>query len=624
MFGQMNRLSVRNRIWGIVLIFIGSIVLVGAIDMFMLKKALHQEKEAAIRQVVDSSYSVLAHYESLQQQGKLSHEEAQAAALSTIKNMRYNQNDYFWITDNQKPAHMVMHPIIPALDGQTLVDEKYNYVTSLRSGSEGPFTPTDGRKNLTEAFIDAVAKTGDGYVTYHWPKVGHDGKGTKESFPKLSYIKAFTPWGWIIGSGIYIDDIDAAVTARSIQNLLILLGTSAVLLLLTSLIAHSITRPLGTTMQAMQDIARGNTGLDQRLQIDGRSEISQLASNFNQMLDHIQARDQALRRHQEILEDEIASRTASLRETNLKLDAELNERKLAEEALQRNFDYVKSLNRQLEDAQNQLLQSEKMASIGQLAAGVAHEINNPIGFVSSNLGVLKGYVNELLGIIDIYHLADALLAGHPEINLVITRLKEKADLEFVRDDIQVLLRESHEGVDRVAKIVRNLRDFSRIDSDDWGLLNLEQALDNTVNIIANEIRQKADLVREYGNTPAIECLGAQLNQVFMNLLLNAAQAIELHGTITLRTGTTDSAVWAEIADTGRGIAPENLKRIFEPFFTTRAIGQGTGLGLSVAYSIVQKHHGKLEVVSEIGRGSCFRIEIPRFQATQTAITNTAA
>ena len=168
MFGQMNRLSVRNRIWGIVLIFIGSIVLVGAIDIFMLKKTLHQEKELAIRQIVDSSHSVLAHYESHQQQGKLSHEEAQAAALSPLTHLRYHRHDYFWLPDPQKPAHMVMHPIIPALDGQTLVDEKYNYVTSLRSGSEGPFTPTGGRKNLTEAFIDAVAKTGDGYVTYHW------------------------------------------------------------------------------------------------------------------------------------------------------------------------------------------------------------------------------------------------------------------------------------------------------------------------------------------------------------------------------------------------------------------------------------------------------------------------
>lgn len=613
MFAPLNRLSIRNRIWGIVLIFIGGIVLGITIDLLMLKQTLRQEKESAIRQVVESAYGVLAHYRALQQNGTLSREAAQAAAIGTIKGMRYNGEEYFWINDNQTPARIVMHPLMPELDGQPLLDGKFNCVTSLRSGSDGPFVLTNGKKNLLQAFSEVVRQTGHGYVTYFWPKAKPGGGSTQERFPKLSYVKEFAPWGWIIGSGIYIDDIDAAVRARATLNLLLLLGMSAVLLLLTSLIARSITRPLQATMQTMSGIAKGNAGLEQRLPTEGHSEIAELASNFNHMLDHIQARDQALLEHQELLEAEVSSRTASLREANLKLDAELSERKRQERTLQENFEHLRALNSQLEDAQNQLLQSERMASIGQLAAGVAHEINNPIGFVSSNLGTLKEYIDDLLGIIQAYEKADPLLADQPEINSVIAALKKRADLGFLRQDIGVLLGESRQGIERVTKIVQNLKDFSRIDSADWAAVNLEDGLDSTLDILANEIKGKADIVKEYGGLPRVECLGSQLNQVFVILLGNAAQAIETHGTISIRTGTAEANAWIEIADTGKGISPENIKRIFDPFFTTKAVGQGTGLGLSLAYSIIQKHHGKLEVVSDVGVGTRFRIEIPCVQ-----------
>jgi PAS domain S-box-containing protein len=296
---------------------------------------------------------------------------------------------------------------------------------------------------------------------------------------------------------------------------------------------------------------------------------------------------------------------------------DISERKRQEIELKQNYEHLKTLNEQLANTQNQLLQSEKMASIGQLAAGVAHEINNPIGFVSSNLSTLKTYVDELLEVIRAYSAADPLLAEHPEINANIASIKAQADLDFMGEDIHGLLKESREGISRVTRIVQDLKDFSRIDSMDWAVANLEQGLDSTLNIVMNEIRFKADIVKEYAGIPDIECLGSQLNQVFMNLLVNAAHAIDTRGTITIRTGTTSDAVWVEIADTGRGIPPENLKRIFDPFFTTKAIGKGTGLGLSLAYSIVQKHHGKLEVRSEVGVGSCFRVEIPRRQPEPT-------
>ncbi len=267
--------------------------------------------------------------------------------------------------------------------------------------------------------------------------------------------------------------------------------------------------------------------------------------------------------------------------------------------------------KKLEDAQGQLLQSEKMASVGQLAAGVAHEINNPIGFINSNLGSLKTNVEDLLAVIAAYERADTVLAGHPDLLGAIKMAKTAADLDFLQSDMQSLISESLEGVHRVKKIVENLKDFSRIDNAEWHYANLESGLESTLNIVWNELKYKTEVKKEYAGLPEIECIGSQLNQVFMNLMINAAHAIAERGVITLRTGFDESSVWVEVEDTGSGIKPEHLKRIFEPFFTTKPVGKGTGLGLSLAYGIVQRHHGALDVKSKPGEGSVFRVTLPR-------------
>jgi len=270
---------------------------------------------------------------------------------------------------------------------------------------------------------------------------------------------------------------------------------------------------------------------------------------------------------------------------------------------------ISAINHRLEDAQNQLLQSEKMASIGQLAAGVAHEINNPIGFVYSNLNSLEKYLQDLLAVLGAYEHGESAL--QPAALAAILKVKQRVDLEFLREDIAALMSESRDGITRVKKIVQDLKDFSHVGAaDEWQWADLHAGIDSTLNIVINEIKYKAQVVKEYATLPEVECLPSQLNQVIMNILVNGAHAIEGQGVITIRTGLEGRSVWIEIADTGKGIPAENLKRVFDPFFTTKPVGKGTGLGLSLSYSIIQKHHGKIEVKSKVGAGTTFRVTLP--------------
>lgn len=260
-------------------------------------------------------------------------------------------------------------------------------------------------------------------------------------------------------------------------------------------------------------------------------------------------------------------------------------------------------NRELENKvavrTRELLQAEKMASIGQLAAGIAHEINNPLGFVSSNFGTLEHYVNQLL---PLARLGASTPAGQA--------LSFDADLDFVCSDAQELIMESRQGLERVRKIVADLKDFSHVDEVLWQQADLLHEMEKTLSVVGHRLTPHAKLVREMMPLPAVRCIPAQINQVFVNLLLNAVQAIGEQGTITLRSGHDDKQVWIEIMDTGCGMDETTKTRLFEPFFTTRPVGAGIGLGLSVSWDIVQKHGGTLEFTSEPAQGSTFRIRLP--------------
>lgn len=311
------------------------------------------------------------------------------------------------------------------------------------------------------------------------------------------------------------------------------------------------------------------------------------------------------------LEELVERRTSQLAQANERLEEDIKRRETVEAELVRRNNELTEVNDKLSQAQAQLVQSEKMAGIGQLAAGVAHEINNPIGYTFSNFGSLETYISRLFEILQVYEEAETEIAS-PEALARVKTARERIELDYLKDDIPALMEESKEGISRVRKIVQDLKDFSRVEvTQEWQWADIHRGIDSTLNIVSNEVKYKADVIRDYGDLPEIECLPSQLNQVIMNLVVNAAHAINgKRGTITISTGMQGEQVWIRISDTGSGIPANVLPRIFDPFFTTKPIGSGTGLGLSLSYGIIQKHNGTITVESEVDRGSVFLVTLP--------------
>jgi PAS domain S-box-containing protein len=276
----------------------------------------------------------------------------------------------------------------------------------------------------------------------------------------------------------------------------------------------------------------------------------------------------------------------------------------------------------LRNLQTQLMQNDKLSTIGQLAAGVAHEINNPIGFVSSNMMTLAKYVEKYNYYIElleneIRNYSNDVLPD----NILETRKSMK--LDYVIKDITVLLDENNEGIERVKRIVSDLRTFSRSDTLAMSSADLNSCMDSTINIVINEIKYSAELNRHYGNLPKVSCNIQQISQVFMNLLINATHAIQAKGEevgeIVIRTWCDQNSVFVSVSDNGCGIAPENCSKIFDAFFTTKDIGKGTGLGLSISAGIVRKHSGEITLTSELGVGSTFTVRLPLKQTEKSGI-----
>lgn len=344
-----------------------------------------------------------------------------------------------------------------------------------------------------------------------------------------------------------------------------------------------------------------------RVALSGEDEIAALGAAFNSMAEWVQEDMDMMLRNEREMQDK-----------NLKLEEAMMEARQHTKVIEFAVKEREKQNKQLVEMQSQLLQSEKMASVGQLAAGVAHEINNPVGYVNGNMSTLSAYIDDVKALDRTFmDLRAAVLDGNMERGMElaaeIARFREGKDIEFVFEDITKLLAESREGLERVTTIVRDLKHFSHVDEAERREFDLNKGIDSTLNVAWNEIKYKADVKKDYGELPAVFCYPQQLNQVFMNILVNAAHAIDSSsgkGLIGIRTYQNDGNVFIEISDNGSGIPEDKIGRIFEPFFTTKPVGKGTGLGLSMAYSIISKHKGDINVKSKVGEGTAFTIRLP--------------
>lgn len=309
----------------------------------------------------------------------------------------------------------------------------------------------------------------------------------------------------------------------------------------------------------------------------------------------------------------------ALHDQAVHLEQEMAERQKAQEALQARAVELEELNRTLESRVQEelqknrekdtiLLQQDKLASIGQLAAGVAHEINNPMGFIMSNLSTLKEYSRALVQ----YH--GSMDKKRSAAGSDLLQLQQELDIPFILDDMPSLVAESLEGAERVKKIVEDLKSYARSDENRFTEADLNQLVQSTITIVRNEIRYVAELQLNLGDLPQILCIPQQINQVITNLLINAAQAIQGKGIITVTTRAETGRVLLKVRDTGCGMTEEVQRRIFDPFFTTKEVGKGTGLGLAICYDIIKKHQGDIEVESKPGIGSIFRVWLPTASA----------
>ncbi len=311
------------------------------------------------------------------------------------------------------------------------------------------------------------------------------------------------------------------------------------------------------------------------------------------------------------LEREVSERTLELQEANEELAQYNEELHQKSEEITAQRDSLEEALQKLKAAQAQLIQSEKMSSLGQLTAGIAHEINNPVNFISANIDSLKENIGDILVVLKEY---DSLNHTNYEEKLEeIQQLKENHQFDLAIAELEQLIQGIQEGTNRTTQIIQGLRTFSRLDEDVLKLTNIHENLDATLTLLQNRYKDRVEIIKDYGEIPPLEAYPGKLNQVFMNLLANAIEAIEGEGRIWIKTQTLGDQVLISIQDTGSGIPPEVRERIFEPFFTTKDVGKGVGLGLSIVHSIIEKHQGEIEVESEVGEGTTFKIILPRPQ-----------
>ncbi len=395
--------------------------------------------------------------------------------------------------------------------------------------------------------------------------------------------------------GINTDSINMVIKQSQELSIAIAVVEMALVALFSFLLGTYLTRQLNVLRRSAKKISEGDYSC--YIPINSRDEVAEVAKAFNRMTvalrDSESSRDEADEKLKELnltLEDRVVRRTE-------KINQKVQELKLA--------------NSQLAETQSKLIQSEKLASVGQLAAGVAHEINNPIGFIRSNLNTLSEYVSVYNQLLDLYQSLNIEDRNKLEsVKTKILKLEEQEDMDFVREDIADLLTDSIEGTVRVRDIVQGLKEFSHVNGTGKEPCDINHCISSTLKIVNNELKYKCVIETDLQSVPMITGNIGELGQVFMNLLINAGQAIDSGGHISISTSEVDDFVEVCVADNGQGIKKENIDRLFDPFFTTKSVGEGTGLGLAISFGIVKDHGGEILVESEPGVGTIFKLQLP--------------
>lgn len=349
--------------------------------------------------------------------------------------------------------------------------------------------------------------------------------------------------------------------------ILLLIGIIA-----SAMMSRLINSPLITLTSGVKEFAGGN--FNYRLKKGKFGEINELVQAYNDM-------------------------AAQLLELYSSLEQKVQERTLE----------LEQANNNLKEAQAMMVHSEKMRSLGELVAGIAHEINNPINFIYGNIMILDKYSKDLFDLINKYTEYEESIP--PENRIQIDQMKEEMDIEFLKDDIKELIRSCIEGTERTKNIILDLKNFSRMEEMVMAQFDIPKEIDTTLNILNNKYKNRITVHKNYEEgLPKIEAFGGQINQVFMNILDNAAAAIDGNGDVYIDVRKIGENVEIKFKDTGKGIKKENLTKVFDPFFTTKPVGQGTGLGMSISYRVIQNHHGSINVESEVGQGATFTIVLP--------------